>query len=128
MVRLDKSDPAPVGAFWDRLIAECSLRPVLIPVSGRAGERHLSETQAEALFKSNITQLSRLSTGAGSLVKGLIMELERCGTFIRLSGAQRGGHEVKYELLSGSRALVKRIATALGFERVTDTKLLVSHV
>jgi len=55
------------------------------------------------------------------------MELERRDTYIRLYYAEQGGHRVEYEFLSGKQDLVKGLATAFGFERVTDSLLQVSN-
>ena len=123
MVRRDKSDPAPMKALWDRLIAECGLQPMLISKDARFGRSQPSEEQAEALFAANIAQIRKLATGAGSLVKGLIMELERRNAFIRLADAEDGGHKLRYEFVSGSKSLMKRLASALGIERVTDSHI-----
>ena len=127
MVRRDKSDPAPMMALWDRLIAECGLQPMLISKDAGLGKSQPSEEQAEALFASNIEQIKKLATGAGSLVKGFIMELERQNTFIRLADAEDGGHKLGYELVSGSKSMLKRIANALGIERVTESQIEVRH-
>ena len=83
----------------------------------------------EALFEANVQQIHRMNIAAGSMVKGLIMELERAGrnTFIRLFDAQPDGHVVHYEFVQGDRSLVGPIARSLGFAEVTDCRLEVRH-
>jgi len=71
MVRRDKSDPAPVLEMWDRVITECKLLAVPIPKADQPEAIHLTEHQLERLFTGNMTQVTRLSVAAGSLVKGL---------------------------------------------------------
>lgn len=156
MVRTDKSDPLPDRALWDRIVADCRVVPVDVDADGTVRTATLSTattatTEAvpatrsasdavsfhvpldtrdvEVLFESNVQEIHRMSVAAGSMVKGLIMELERAGrnTFIRLHGAAAGGHTVDYEFLQGDRSLVGRIGRALGFALVTDTRLEVRH-
>ena len=79
-------------SLWDRLIADCSLRPVLIPDAAGPTGPHRTE-----------------------------QELERRDAFIRLSNAEFGGREVMYELVAGKKSLVKEVGAALGFERVTES-------
>ena len=73
----------------------------------------------DRLFAGNMTQVARLSVAAGSLVKGLIMELERRDIYIKLHSATAGGHKVQYQVLVGKPALVKRLATALGLDHIS---------
>ena len=127
MVRADKSDPAPVQTFWDRIVSECRLAAVTVPPAAEPDVPQLTESELERLFESNAEQIAALSVAAGSLVKGLIMELERRDTYIRLFYAERGGHRVEYEFLTGKQDLVKGLATAFGFERVTGSLLQVSR-
>jgi hypothetical protein len=44
-------------------------------------------------------QVDQLNVSAGSLVKALVMELERHGTHIRLHSPTRGGHRVDYAVV-----------------------------
>jgi hypothetical protein len=156
MVRLDKSDPLPDRALWDRIIAECGVQPVDVAADGTVSTRTVSDATTvtaagaattssladtastrvqldpqaiEALFDANVLQIHRMSIAAGSMVKGLIMELERAGrnTFIRLHDAEQDGHVVRYEFVQGDRSLVGRIARSLGFADVTDSRLEVRH-
>lgn len=79
----------------------------------------------DALFAHNIEQINQMDVAAGSMVKGLIMELERGtrDTFIRLRGPEPGGHRVGYDFVRGDRSLVGKIARSLGFALVTDDRL-----
>ncbi|NUO82390.1 hypothetical protein HUU05_20130 [candidate division KSB1 bacterium] len=92
--------------------------------SGNAA-RPLTEAEKEQLFQANVEQINLMSIPAGSMVKGLLMELERNNrnTYIRLRDAEPSGHVVFYDFVEGDRTLVGRIARALGFKSVTDTKL-----
>jgi hypothetical protein len=79
----------------------------------------------DALFEHNIQQINLMNVAAGSMVKGLIMELARGtrNTYIRLRDPVIRGHDVSYEFVSGNRDLVGRIGRALGFARVSDDRL-----
>ena len=127
MVSPDNTDPAPMQSLWDRLIADCRLVPVAIPPADPAREPLLGAAELELLFESNVEQIATLAVPAGSMVKGLIMELERRGTHIRLYYAEPGGHRVEYEFLTGKPELVASLGKALGFERVTESLLQVRH-
>jgi len=61
------------------------------------------------------------------MVKGLIMELERRDTYIRLDNPAPGGRMVEYQIVQGVKSLVERVANALGFKTVTDSLLQVSN-
>jgi len=86
----------------------------------------MSDAEIEQLFRDNAVTLNEMDVAAGSMVKGLIMELERNGraTYIRLSDPVQGGHEVDYELVQGDSALVGRIGRALGLT-VTESRVTV---
>src|SRR5690606_10216043 len=79
----------------------------------------------DALFEHNIQQINLMKVAAGSMVKGLIMELARGSrdTHIRLRDPDVGGHGVSYDFVRGDRDLVGRIGRALGFASVTDDRL-----
>ena len=85
----------------------------------------LTPAEIEQLFQENIQQINLMKVAAGSMVKGLLMELERNNrnTYIRLREAAPNGHVVFYAFVQGDKTLVGRIARALGFKTVTDTKL-----
>lgn len=125
MVRVDKTDPLPDPAFWEQLQRTCNLSFVdgVEPVSGG---RRLSDSEIDQLFRENAITLNRMNVAAGSMVKGVITELERNGraTYIRLKNPVQGGHVVDYELLQGDAALVGRIGRALGLT-VTESRLVV---
>jgi len=127
MVRSDKTDPAPMLSFWDRLIADCRLTRMPNPQAAESEDPVLTDDELERLFVSNIEQFRTLDVAAGSLVKGLLMELERRDTYIRLFYAEPGGHRVEYEFLSGDKDLVKRLAAAFGIECRFDSVLQVHH-
>lgn len=129
MVRKDKTDPLPDVSFWNRVIADCNLTrttPMTLPPGPGAP---LTTADIDRLFDSNVQQINVMNVAAGSLVKGLIMELERNGrnTYIRLHDATNGGHNVSYDLVQGDVDLVLRLARSLGFEEVTPTSLKVPH-
>ena len=94
-----------------------------------SGGRRLSDSDIQQLFEENAATLNRMNVAAGSMVKGLIMELERNGraTYIRLKRSRAGGHEVDYELVQGDAGLVGRVGRALGLAEVTETHLKVRH-
>ncbi len=128
MVRRDKSDPAPDLQLWQRLRDDCGLR--MIDIDNRPQVAAVAEpVDLDTLFRENMLELNKMNIAAGSMVKGLIMELQREGrdTYIRLFDAEPGGHRVSYEKVRGSRDLIFRIARALGFAQVTDTLLEVRH-
>ena len=128
MVRTDKSDPAPDETIWQRIITECGVQPVAIGETGPVGNR-LTEDQIEQLFRENMEQINKMNVAAGSMVKGLLMELERAGrkTYLRLRDPEPEGHVVYYDLVQGDKNLVFRIARALGFKSVTENRLEVYH-
>ena len=89
----------------------------------------MNEQEKEALFEHNISELNKMNVSAGSMVKGLIMELERGDrdTYIRLHDAVANGHKVNYDFVEGDPGLVFRVGTALGFKTVTDDTLEVRN-
>lgn len=132
MVRLDKTDPNPDVAFWQRIIDACRLQSVAIgtaPAAEPATQKALTATEIEALFEANVQELNTMNVAAGSMVKGLIMELERGGrnTYLRLRDAVPGGHVIHYDFVQGAPDLVLRVAQALGFKEATASKLEVRH-
>lgn len=133
MVRQDKTDPAPMPELWQRLRDECHLQ---IDDDGESQDQPVVNEENESasqdldkLFDSNMVELNKMNVSAGSMVKGLIMELERDNrnTYIRLHDAVSGGHIIHYDLVKGDPNLVKRIGGALGFAKVTDHDLEVHH-
>ena len=124
MVRKDKSDPAPVRSLWDRITIDGGAAPASIGTPSTK-EGTMTEEEIDQLFEHNVQQINTMNVSAGSMVKGLIMELERDDrrTYIRLINPIPGGHAVDYEFVQGDRSLVGRIARALGFKTVTDTRL-----
>jgi hypothetical protein len=122
-VRLDKSDPAPDPALWQTLEAVAGLRPVAVPAPRVLLEEELTAAEIEALFNRNVRRIDRMHVPAGSLVKNLLMELERRDTYLELMTPEPGARAVRYELLRGDPAVLARIADWLGFERVTESEL-----
>jgi len=85
----------------------------------------ISEEEKNKLFENNINEINKMYVSAGSLVKNLIMELERDNrnTFIRLHDAVMNGHLIHYDFVEGDADLVIKIANALGFKNVTSELL-----
>jgi N-acetylmuramoyl-L-alanine amidase len=129
MVRLDKSDPLPDPVFWAQLCDTCGLTYVDGVETAPSSRRGLDEVQIDRLFQDNTALIDSMNVSAGSMVKGLIMELERNNraTYIRLRDAATGGHTVSYDLVQGDAKLVERIAKALGFKSVTASRLEVRN-
>lgn len=135
MVRKDKTDPAPDPSLWKRLIADCNLE--VVGEQQEEDEQGLTGTENEAmteqeideLFQQNVRELNKMDVSAGSMVKGLIMELERGdrNTYIKLRDAEPDGHIIHYDFLEGNKSLVKRIGNALGFKKITKDTLEVRH-
>jgi hypothetical protein len=122
MVRSDKSDPAPDPELWTALETAAGLRPVTV-----AAAAPLTVEEAEALYKRNVRRLNRMDVAAASLVKNLMMELERRDAYLEFDTPQSGSHTIDYQLLDQSdRAVLEEIAEALGFKEVTDTELEVA--
>jgi hypothetical protein len=88
-------------------------------------QANLTEEEKEKLFKDNVAQINKMNVAAGSMVKGLIMELKRGNrnTYIKLRDAVENGHVVYYDFVQGDKELVFKIAKALGFKTVTESKL-----
>jgi len=103
------------------------VKPVSVATQTRTGTAALTSHDVERLFHDNMTQLDVLAPAAGSLVKALLMELERRRTFLRLTDPTPGGHTIGYTLLQGDRRHVRRLAHALGFAAWTDETLEVHH-
>ncbi len=128
MVRKDKSDPAPVPELWEKLIEECNLE--VVEENGQPEtDDTMEKEEIDELFEHNIKELNKMDVAAGSMVKGLIMELERDerDTYIKLSDAEDGGHSIHYDFVEGDKSLVNRIGNALGFKQVTEDTLEVRH-
>jgi len=129
MVRTDKSDPLPDKALWDTIIQKCAVQKVDPQTGRKVGKEKMSDSEKEKLFNSNAKELNKMNIAAGSMVKGLIMELQRGDrqTYIRLRDAVQGGHKINYDFVEGDAGLVFRIGYALGFKTVTDDTLEVPH-
>ncbi len=126
MVRSDKSDPAPDPKLWTTLQDLAGLRPIAVTPPAPAIVTPLSAQEIETLFAGNVRRLNRMDTAAGSLVKALMMELERRGTYLRLEEPKADAHAIGFRLVQGDRGQVAPLAKALGFKNVTD-RLLEVH-
>jgi hypothetical protein len=132
MVRKDKSDPAPIPEFWERLKSDCNLQSDEdndLSAPDEISNKKMSEREITELFNQNVLELNKMHIPAGSMVKGLIMELSRKNrnTYIKLRDAEAGGHVIFYDFMEGDKGLVKRIGLALGFKKVTAIKLEVHN-
>ena len=129
MVRADKSDPAPDPRLWAALEQAAGLRPIPVSPSrpATAVATPLTVVERDALFTSNARRLDRMPVAAGSLVKTLLMELERRRVYLELETPDPGAHTVGYAVAQGDAGAVMPVAVALGFEQVTDRLLEVRH-
>jgi N-acetyl-anhydromuramyl-L-alanine amidase AmpD len=129
MVRADKSDPAPDIDFWQRIITECELDQIKIIDQEDDEIINLTEDDINKLFEQNMKELNKMYVPAGSMIKGLIMELARneSKTYIKLKDAKKNGHIVYYDFIQGDPGLVYRIGLALGLKTVTEDKLEVRN-
>lgn len=125
MVRADKSDPAPDPRLWRALEQIAGLKPVrVVPSAGAtATARPLSAGELSDLYSRNARRLNELETGAGSLVKNLLMELARRQVFLKLDTPAPGDHAIPYHVAQGDSGEVARVARALGFKSVTSEVL-----
>lgn len=130
-VRKDKTDPAPMPELWETLKRACNLTVVGIKTDPPKKEisKKMTDKEIKELFDHNIEEINKMNISAGSMVKGLIMELERedRDTYIKLRDAESGGHTIFYDFVEGDKELIRKIADALGFKQVTQTKLEVHH-
>lgn len=91
-----------------------------LPISGNK----LSKSEIDELFAWNAEQRDKMEIGAGSLVGALIDELEEnAETYIRLDNPEPKGYTCDYKLVQGRQDLIAPIGIALGFKKVTDSKL-----
>lgn len=129
MVRKDKSDPAPMPELWERLINECNLEVVGKEQKPKREEGGMNEQEIDGLFDHNYKELDKMNVAAGSMVKGLIMELQRDerATYIKLRDAEVDGHTIYYDFIQGSKDLTKRLGNALGFKKITEDMLEVRY-
>ena len=124
MVRLDKTAPAPDPSLWQALEREAGLKPTPVaPPLRQRGRPVLTSLEIEALFAQNAERADAMHVAAGSLVKALLMELERRGTYIRLDAPVPGSHQIGYQVVQGDHRHVQPIGRALGFKTVTDRLL-----
>ncbi|MGD8781885.1 MAG: N-acetylmuramoyl-L-alanine amidase [Ignavibacteria bacterium] len=125
MVRADKTDPLPDINFWKTVVEKCDLSEVEVNSNQTIGENKMTEQQKKELFNNNVAELNKMSVAAGSMIKGLIMELKKPGrdTYIKLSNAVPDGHVISYELVEGEQTWVEKVGMALGLKSVTNNKL-----
>jgi hypothetical protein len=113
MVREDKSDPAPDPELWATLERMAGLHRV--PVAPVA--------PAVPAASANARRLARMDVAAASLVKTLLMELERREVYLTLKTPAADSHAVEYTVTQGDARRVAPLARALGFQSVTDRRL-----
>jgi hypothetical protein len=124
MVRPDKSDPAPDVRLWRTLEDVAGLRPMPIwPDAAPIAPAPLTDAELDALFGANVRRLDLMHLAAGSLVKTLLMELERRRVYVKLKTPLADTHRIEYDVLQGEQAEVARLGEALGFKRVTEREL-----
>jgi len=85
----------------------------------------MTDEERKKLFENNILEINKMYVPAGSMIKNLIMELERNNrnTYIKLHDAVVNGHVVHYDFLEGDTNLVINVANALGFKNATNELL-----
>ena len=125
MVRKDKTDPLPDITLWNQIINNCRVQQMTLTTTNNNPTPGLTDQEKDKLFEANVQEINKINVAAGSMVKGLIMELERNNrnTYIRLHNAVENGHVVFYDLVQGDKTLVSRLANALGFKEVTESRL-----
>lgn len=130
-VRKDKTDPCPSPELWETMKTKCQLTVNSTEAILHVDVAPLQMTHEEIneLFSHNVGEINRMFIPAGSMVKGLIMELERKNrnTYIKLRDAESDGHIVFYDFVEGDKELVKKVGRALGFKQVTSDKLEVNN-
>ncbi|MEO8168084.1 MAG: hypothetical protein ABI623_07550, partial [bacterium] len=119
------TDPLPDISFWNRIVADCKLQiadPSALESPSAAAD---SRVDKNMLFNENMASLNQLEVGAGSLVKGLVMELCRGqnSTYIKLKNPAPSGFVIYYDVVQGDKGLVPRMARALGFKDVSEDRL-----
>ncbi len=121
MVRKDKTDPIPDNNLWTTLQTICNAEERKI--------QEMTDEDIDALFEHNVQEINKMNIAAGSMIKGLIMELQRDNrdTYIKLRDAVPNGHLVNYDFVKGDPNLVFRIGNALGLKKVTNDTLEVRN-
>ncbi len=121
MVRRDKTDPIPDNNLWTTIQAKSNTQ--------ERSMVEMSNQDLDALFEHNVQEINKMYVSAGSMIKGLIMELERDDrdTYIKLRDAVPDGHLVRYDFVQGDPNLVFRIGNALGLKTVTNDTLEVRN-
>ena len=87
----------------------------------------LTRLELDALFARNVRRLDQMDVAAGSLVKTLLMELERRQVYLKLEEPAPGAHTIGYAVAQGDAGEVARVARALSIKHVTDRLLEVRH-
>jgi hypothetical protein len=85
----------------------------------------IPDSQIQKLFKENLAQLSKMNLIAGSMIKGLLWELQDNSrdTYIRLHDAADQGFIVHYDIVRGNPKLVALAAESLGFKSWENNQL-----
>jgi hypothetical protein len=124
-VREDKSDPMPDNSFWQRVINDCHLQLIDIGSTTMGGATGMTTDQVQKLFQENLAQFSIMNVAAGSMVKGLLWELQDGdrNTYIRLRSAEDQGYVIYYDMVQGDPNLVPLAAQSLGFKSWANNRL-----
>lgn len=123
MVRMDKSDPAPDLNMWTKIVTECGLQEINLSTTPESGMKKINEVEIDKLFETNVLEIDKMDAGSGSMVKQVILELEKEKTFIKLHNAKANGHSVDYQFLEGNKDLIYSFANYLGFYKVTENRI-----
>lgn len=129
MVRQDKTDPAPDPMLWQALEAAAGLTPAPVLASpAKPASRPLAQRARAQLFQENAMRLNELDVQAGSIVKALLMELDRRNVFVQLHDpTSPNGHRIGYTMVRGNAQLVARLGRALGLQSTDNGLLEVRH-
>ena len=122
---------AGYAVIFESSLKSSLLDPLQSAVTGSAHgtgddiNENISNDEKDKLFKNNVLEIDKMNVSAGSMIKDLMMELERDdrNTYIKLHDAVPGGHIVHYDFIQGDPGLVFNIAHALGFKNVTSELL-----
>jgi len=75
----------------------------------------MTEREIEDLFDANMLVIDELDIEAGSMIKAVILGIEKNGpAYIRLKDPVVGGRKVSFEHVQGDETLVGRVGRSLG--------------
>jgi|GEM_PF-2017593 hypothetical protein len=87
----------------------------------------MNQSEIDALYNANVSQLNTMNIAAGSMVKTLLQSLEANGSvYLRLENPVEGGHRVGYSLIEGDSRIVTALADALGLG-LSESTIEVPH-